>query len=168
MKKQSAGILIYKKTESGVEVLLGHPGGPFWAKKDTGAWSIPKGEYTEDEDPLTAAKREFQEEIGQLAPNGDYLELGEAKRKDGKTIRAWAVQANIDASAISSNTFEIEWPPKSGKKQKFPEIDKAAWFPLEAASPKLHQGQAIFLERLAKELHSTPVVSDEPKQQQLL
>jgi predicted NUDIX family NTP pyrophosphohydrolase len=168
MKKQSAGILVYRRVNGGVEVLLGHPGGPFWAKKDAGAWSIPKGEYEEGEDPLTAAKREFHEETGQSAPDGDYSDLGDFKRKDGKTIKAWAVQGDIDAAKISSNSFEMEWPPKSGQKQTFPEIDKAAWLPIQDAAPKLHQGQAIFLDRLATKLNLDLSEPDVPKQQRLL
>ena len=168
MKKQSAGILVYRLAQGGVEVFLGHPGGPFWAKKDAGAWSIPKGEYEADEDALSAAKREFQEETGQPAPEGDYLDLGEFKRKDGKTIKAWAVQGDIDASKISSNSFEMEWPPKSGQKQAFPEVDKAAWLPIQTAAPKLHQGQAIFLEHLAEKLAIDRSPPGAPHQQQLL
>lgn len=166
MKKLSAGILLYRQSVNGVEVFLVHPGGPFWAKKDKGAWSIPKGEYEADEDPLAAAKREFAEETGQPAPSGEYVEIGEFKRKDGKMIRAWAVEGNLDATNISSNTFEMEWPPKSGQKQSFPEVDKAAWFPIEQAADKMHAGQSIFLENLAGALHiRLPAV---PSQRQLL
>jgi predicted NUDIX family NTP pyrophosphohydrolase len=152
VKKFSAGILVYKDKGDQIEVLLAHPGGPFWAKKDSGAWSIPKGECEENEDLLDAAKREFKEEIGQEAPNEDYLDLGEFKRKDGKTITAWAVKGDLDVNQLKSNTFEMEWPPHSGKKQEFPEIDKAEWFSLDRASEKLHSGQAVFLERLAEKL----------------
>jgi predicted NUDIX family NTP pyrophosphohydrolase len=171
MKKFSAGILVYRIKDRQPEVLLVHPGGPFWAKKDLGAWSIPKGEYYEDEEPLAAAKREFEEEIGQAAPEGEFVELGEFKRKDGKTIAAWAVEADMDVSKVQSNTFEMEWPPRSGQKQEFPEIDKAAWFPLNEAAPKMHSGQPLFLEQLANILHvpfGTEETPKEPSQQQLL
>lgn len=172
MKKLSAGLLVYRLKNGQVEVLLAHPGGPFWAKKDLGAWSIPKGEYDENnEEPLAAAKREFEEEIGSKAPEGEYTELGEFRRKDSKTIQAWAVEGDLDVSEIHSNSFEMEWPPKSGQKQKFPEVDKAAWFSLNEATSKMHKGQAVFLERLANILHipfGSEEVPDEPSQQQLL
>lgn len=170
MKKASAGLLLYRKRSDGIEVLLVHPGGPFWVKKDQGAWSIPKGEYEEDEAPLGAARREFEEEIGRAAPDGDYIELGEFKRSDGKTIKAWAVEADLDTLTVKSNTFEMEWPPKSGKKQHFSEIDKAEWIPLQDASLKMHKGQPVFLERLAQKLNIN-FSSDggtSVKQQQLL
>jgi predicted NUDIX family NTP pyrophosphohydrolase len=168
MKKFSAGILIYRKNEGLLEVLIAHHGDPFWAKKDNGAWSIIKGEYDESEEPFEAAKREFKEETSHNAPDGEYLELGEIKRKDGKTITCWAVEANFDPATFICDTFEMEWPPKSGKFQKFPENDRAEWFTLPAAIPKLNNGQEIFLTRLAEKLN---VVIDEPKaqkQQQLL
>lgn len=129
-----------------------HPGGPFWAKKDKGAWSIPKGEYEEDEDPLDAAKREFAEETGRAAPEGEYIDLGEFKRKDGKVIKAWALAADFDINKIKSNMFEMEWPPKSGQKQEFLEVDKAAWVSLSKAPGKMHKGQDTFIERLAEHL----------------
>ena len=130
MKKQSAGLLLFKRTKKGVEVLIGHPGGPFWAKRSQGSWSIPKGEITTDEDMFTAAKREFAEELGAPAPEGDYISLGDAKQPSGKVVYIWAYEADFDASHIASNLFEMEWPPKSGQTQQFPELDKAGWFTL--------------------------------------
>lgn len=152
MAKQSAGLLLYRRKGGQIEVLLGHPGGPFWAKKDKGAWSLPKGEFDEGEDSLTAAKREFGEEIGQQAPDGEYQEIGTVKLKSGKTIYGWALEADMDVSTVMSNTFEIEWPPKSGKMQEFPEIDRAQWLTLAAAKEKMHTGQSEFIDRLATQL----------------
>lgn len=152
MKKQSAGLLVYRMKKGQIEVLIAHPGGPFFVKQDDGVWSIPKGLYEDSEDTLTAAKREFEEEIGFPAPASEYIELGEIKRKDGKYIRAWAVEGDIDAENISSNSFELEWPPKSGKKQSFPEIDRAKWSSLSNAARKLQSAQVEFLERLANKL----------------
>lgn len=149
MKKQSAGILVYRKKNDQVEVLLGHAGGPFWNKKDMGAWSIPKGECEPDEDLETAARREFTEETGVAVPEGKLQDLGFFKRKDGKTIYAWAVEGDLDPATMVSNTFEMEWPPKSGARQRFPEFDKAAWFPIWQAGVKMHKGQELFIERLA-------------------
>ena len=149
MKKHSAGLVVYRRRIDGVEVFLTHPGGPFFVKKDV--WGIPKGEY-EDEDPLKAARREFQEEIGQAAPQGKTIDLGEIKRSDGKIIKAWAVEGNPDAAAINSNLFDLEWPPRSAKIQQFPEVDKAKWFKLDHASGKLHKGQEVFIQRLAEAL----------------
>ena len=125
MTKRSAGLLLYRRSERGTEVFLVHPGGPFWAKKDLGAWSIPKGEYAEDEAALAAARREFQEETG-FAIEGDFLDLGTVRQTGGKLVTAWALEGDCDPSAVHSNTFEMEWPPRSGKKQTFPEIDRAA------------------------------------------
>jgi predicted NUDIX family NTP pyrophosphohydrolase len=169
MKKLSAGILLYRKNGGQVEVLLAHPGGPFYAKKNDGVWSLPKGEYDQDEDAIEAAKREFREEIGQEAPDGDYLDLGEAKLSN-KIIKAWAVEANMDVSVIESNNFEMEWPPRSGQKQEFPEIDKADWFGLKDGLAKISKGQTPFLERLAEKLGAKVEESkdsEQPKQQQL-
>lgn len=151
MKKFSAGILVYRKTDV-VEVFLVHPGGPFWAKKDIAAWSIPKGEYSEDEDTLSAAKREFSEEVGQDVPVGELVDLGDFKVSSGKTVHAWAVSGDIDAKHVKSNLFEMEWPPKSGKMQEFPEVDKAGWFPLAVAIQKIVKGQVAIIEKLAQEL----------------
>ena len=129
-----------------------HPGGPFWQKKDEAAWSIPKGEHRSSEDPLAVARREFEEEIGQPAPPGEPLDLGEIRQAGGKRVRAWAVEADVDVSVITSNTFEIEWPPRSGRMQAFPEVDRAAWFDLETAQRKLVKGQVPLLEALVERL----------------
>ena len=150
MAKQSAGILLYRRKKDLLEVLLVHPGGPFWAKKDQGAWSIPKGEY-EGEDALAAAKREFEEETG-IPIEGEILALGQQKQKGGKLVDAWAVEGDLDAERVRSNTFEMEWPPKSGKKQQFPEIDKAGWFPVATALEKINPGQAAFIHELIQKL----------------
>ena len=122
MPKLSAGLLMFRRRENAVEVFLVHPGGPYWSKKDAGAWTIPKGEYEEPEDPLEAAKREFEEETG-IAPRGDFLPLGQIRQAGGKLVTAWAFEADCDASAIRSNTFSLEWPPRSGKMREFPEVD---------------------------------------------
>jgi predicted NUDIX family NTP pyrophosphohydrolase len=150
MAKQSAGILLYRRNKEQLEILLVHPGGPFWAKKDRGAWSIPKGEY-EGEDPLTAAKREFEEEIG-IPIEGEPLALSQQKQKGGKLVDAWAVEGDLDPEQVHSNTFEMEWPPKSGKGQRFPEVDKARWFPVETALEKINPGQAAFIHELIRKL----------------
>jgi predicted NUDIX family NTP pyrophosphohydrolase len=168
MKKFSAGILVFRKIGGQVEVLLAHHGGPFWAKKDDGAWSIIKGEYDDNEEAFNAAKREFREETSYDAPKGEYIDLGEFKRKDGKTIKAWATEANFDPKTIKSNTFEMEWPPKSGRMQEFPENDRAEWFTLDKALSKLHNGQQIFIDRLSEKLNIQKLEPEEPKQQQLL
>lgn len=151
MPKQSAGILLYRNTTGRVEVFLVHPGGPFWAKKDDGAWSIPKGEFTEDENPLVAARREFQEETG-FSIDGTFQELKPVKQPSGKTVFAWAVEGDIDASAIRSNHFSMEWPKDSGKTQSFPEVDRGGWFDLDLAKAKILKGQAGFLEQLERAL----------------
>jgi predicted NUDIX family NTP pyrophosphohydrolase len=146
--KQSAGILLYRSPPAR-EVLLVHPGGPFWAKKDAGAWSIPKGEYEEGDDPRAAALREFEEELGSALPAGtELVELGTVKLKSGKRITAFAAEGDLDAETISSNTFEMEWPPRSGRMQAFPEVDRAGWFSIEEAREKLNPAQAEFLVRL--------------------
>ena len=147
MPKKSAGILVYRVGEPGIEVLLAHPGGPFWRKKDEGAWTIPKGEF-ENEEPLTAAKREFAEELGSPAPNGDYLELKPIKQRSGKTVYAWAVEGNFDPATLKSNTFLCEWPPKSQRMQEFPEVDRAEWFSLEVAKRKIIQAQGALIDQL--------------------
>lgn len=149
-KKRSAGILLYRKVAAGYEVLLVHPGGPFWANKDLGSWSIPKGEFGDGEEPLAAARREFEEEIGSPPPEGDYQPLGEAKQASGKVVHAFALEADFNLEKFSSNMFQMEWPPKSGQKQEFPENDKAAWLPLGVAKQKIVKGQAVFLGVLAK------------------
>jgi predicted NUDIX family NTP pyrophosphohydrolase len=150
-KKKSAGILLYRVVESNLEVFLVHPGGPYWAKKDEGSWSIPKGEFETGEDPLEAAKREFQEETGSDI-TGEFVELTQLEQPSGKLVYAWAVEGNIDAASIKSNTFSIEWPPHSGKEQTFPEADKGGWFKILQAREKLLKGQIGFIEELAKHL----------------
>lgn len=152
MAKHSAGIFLYRKTADGYEVLIVHPGGPFWAKKDNGSWSMPKGEFDETEEPLDAAKREFKEETSIVAPAGDYQNIGEAKQSSGKIVHAFACEADVNLEKFKSNMFEMEWPPKSDKKQEFPENDKAAWVPLSQAKQKLVKGQVPLLEALATKL----------------
>jgi predicted NUDIX family NTP pyrophosphohydrolase len=150
MAKKSAGILLYRRNKDQLEILLVHPGGPFWAKKDRGAWSIPKGEY-EGEEPLAAAKREFEEETG-IPIEGEPLALSQQKQKGGKLVDAWAVEGDLDPERVRSNTFEMEWPPKSSQKQQFPEVDKAGWFPVETALEKINPGQAAFIHELIQKL----------------
>ena len=150
-KKLSAGILLYRKRKTGIEVLLVHPGGPLWAKKDDGTWSIPKGEYTEGEDPLVVAKREFYEETG-FDAGEPCIELTAAKQPGGKIIRAWAVEGDIDVASVRSNNFSMEWPPKSGRVQSFPEIDRALWCGLAIAKEKLLAGQRVFLDELEQSI----------------
>jgi len=142
---------MYRRRHKTLEVLLVHPGGPFWAKKDLGAWSVPKGEYTSDEDPLAAAGREFEEEIGCKA-DGDFKELPEIKQKGGKHIKAWAVEGDLDPKNLRSNTFRMEWPPHSGKFEHFPEVDRAAWFSIETARRKILKSQAPLLDHLEQML----------------
>ena len=149
MAKKSAGLLLFRRGGEGCEVLLVHPGGPFWAKKEDGAWSIPKGEFEDGEEPLSAARREFEEETG-ARPDGDFLPLTPLKQAGGKTVHAWAIQADFDPAALRSNTFSIEWPPRSGKHRDFPEVDRAAWFTLPEACRKILPGQAGFLDQLAE------------------
>jgi len=147
MAKRSAGLLLFRESAAELEVLLVHPGGPFWVKKDEGAWSIPKGELGDDEEPLTAAKREFQEEMG-VSPAGEFIPLELVKQPGGKLVFAWALQADFDTSGLKSNMFSMEWPPKSGRQQEFPEIDRAGWFPIETARTKILNGQAGLLDQL--------------------
>ena len=146
--KTSAGILLFRQGQSGIQVLLGHMGGPFWARKDDGAWSIPKGEYEPPEDAQAAARREFTEELGLPVPPGDLIALGEAKQSGGKVVTVWALAGDLNPDTIEPGTFELEWPPRSGRRQQFPEIDRAAWFDLDAAAVKLVGGQRPFLDRL--------------------
>jgi predicted NUDIX family NTP pyrophosphohydrolase len=148
----SAGILLYRLRPGGPEVLLVHPGGPFWARKDLGAWSIPKGEVGPDEEPLAAALRELAEETGAALELGRLIELGEMRQRSGKRVQAWAAAGDLDAGAVRSNTFELEWPPRSGRVQEFPEVDRAAWFGLEEAAERLLPGQVPLLERLRDSL----------------
>ncbi|MBI5138799.1 MAG: NUDIX domain-containing protein [Candidatus Vogelbacteria bacterium] len=151
MSKKSAGILLYRNVSQDLEVLLVHPGGPFWAKKDEGSWSIPKGEFEENEDSLTAAKREFKEETG-LMVTGDVIALESIRQPSGKTVFAWAIKGDFDPSLLKSNTFSIEWPPKSGRQQEFPEIDRAGWFSIEKARLKILKGQVGFLDQLINKI----------------
>jgi predicted NUDIX family NTP pyrophosphohydrolase len=150
-KKLSAGIVLYRKRGTGIEVFIVHPGGPFWARKDDGAWSIPKGEYAEGEDPLPVAKREFYEETG-FEVSGSCVELPPARQPSGKIIRAWAVEGDVDAASIRSNSFILEWPPKSGRVQNFPEVDRALWCELALARTKLIPGQRILLDSLEEKI----------------
>ena len=143
--KTSAGILLYR---DGPEVLLVHPGGPFWAKKDAGAWSIPKGEYADGEDPLAGALREFEEETGTRLSEDGAIPLGDIVQRGGKRVSAWAIEGDLDADTVHSNTFVMEWPPRSGRQQEFPEVDRAAWFSLEQAREKINPAQAELLDRL--------------------
>ena len=149
--KQSAGLLMYRKRGESVQVLLVHPGGPFWAKKDLGSWSMPKGEFSEDEDALKAARREFEEETGFL-PTGQFVRLGAIRQPSGKLIHAWAFEGDLDARKIKSNTFSVEWPPQSGRQQEFPEVDRAEWFTFDTAREKIINGQAEFLDELLRVL----------------
>lgn len=154
MPSASAGILGYRKRRE-VEVLLVHPGGPFWRNKDLGAWSIPKGEYAEEEDAEIAARREFAEELG-LELSMPLLALGQVKQRGGKIVTAFAAEFDVDVRSIRSNSFEMEWPPRSGKRQTFPEVDRAEWFTLAEAHEKINAGQRPLLERLAQVVGSTP------------
>lgn len=151
MPKRSAGILLYRRKAGVIEVMLVHPGGPFWARKDAGAWSIPKGEYDDTEGAEAAARREFLEELG-VAAVGDLVPLGEVKQKAGKVVTAFALEGDLDVAAIKSNTFEMEWPPRSGRRITVPEVDRAGWFGLTAARGKILESQAPLLDRLAEAL----------------
>jgi predicted NUDIX family NTP pyrophosphohydrolase len=148
--RRSAGLLVHRQRGPEREVLLVHPGGPMWAKRDAGAWSIPKGEYEPGEDPLAAAQREFEEEIGTAAPDGPVTDLGEVQQKGGKIVSAWAVAGDLDVTEITSNTVEVQWPPRSGKMLEIPEVDRAEWFGLHAAREKINPAQAELLDRLAE------------------
>ena len=145
---------MYRRTGCGLQVLLVHPGGPFWRNKDVGAWSIPKGEFGEDEDPAAAARREFEEELG-TAPAGELLALGSIRQKGGKVVTAWGARGDLDPTTIASNTFTLEWPPRSGRSREFPEIDRAAWFDLQTARRKILPAQAELLDRLAERIAHT-------------
>ena len=146
--KRSAGLLLYRTRHGAIEAFLVHPGGPFWAKKDEGAWTIPKGEIDEGEDPLAAAMREFAEETGTML-QGEFRALPPVRQAGGKTVLAWALAGELDAAAIRSNEFEMEWPPKSGKRRRFPEVDRAQWFALEEARRKINKAQIALLDALA-------------------
>jgi predicted NUDIX family NTP pyrophosphohydrolase len=151
MAKRSAGILLYRLSPRGLELLLVHPGGPFWARKDLGAWSIPKGEYVPGEDPLAAARRELEEETG-MRVEGDFVPLGELVSPGRKIVTAFALEGDCDPAALRSNTFELEWPPRSGRRQSFPEVDRAQWFSPEEARRKILAGQSEFIGRLIARL----------------
>ncbi len=150
-KQNSAGILIYRVRAEALEVFLVHPGGPYWKNKDAGAWSIPKGEFGEGDDPLAAAEREFHEETGSRV-TGEFVALTPLKQAGGKLVHAWAVRGNIDAASIASNSFSMEWPPRSGRQQEFPEVDRGEWFAIGAAKEKILKGQRGFLEQLQTRL----------------
>jgi predicted NUDIX family NTP pyrophosphohydrolase len=154
--KRSAGLLLYRLDADGPSVLLVHPGGPIWAKRDDGAWSIPKGEFEEGEDSRLVARREFQEELGSEPPQTGWLELGEITQAGGKQVTAFAAAGDLDASAVTSNTFVLEWPPRSGRRQQFPEVDRAEWFGLAEARAKLIAAQAALLDRLLEALPRAP------------
>lgn len=156
MPKRSAGLMLFRRRgEDGLEVMLVHMGGPFWARKDQGAWSIPKGEHEADEEPLAVARREFEEEIGRPPPDGPLIELGTVRQSGGKVVAAWALEADVDVTEIESNTFELEWPPRSGRMREFPEVDRADWFDLETARRKLVRAQAGLLEALRDRLDAS-------------
>ena len=152
MPKRSAGILLYRRPNGEPEVLLVHPGGPYWEKKDLGAWSIPKGEYDDAEDPRACALREFEEELGARPPAGELAALGTAKQSGGKVVTAWAVEGDLDPEGARSNTFTLEWPPRSGVMREFPEVDRADWFTFDDARRRINPAQAVFLDRLRGEL----------------
>jgi predicted NUDIX family NTP pyrophosphohydrolase len=154
--RQSAGILLYRFAGEASEVLLVHPGGPFWARKDAGVWSIPKGEYDDTEDPLACALREFEEETGTALDPEEPVELGSIKQRSGKVVTAWAAEGDLDADSIASNTFTMEWPPRSGTTAEFPEVDRAGWFSLDEAREKLNPAQVEFVDRLADWLDAAP------------
>lgn len=147
MPKQAAGILLYRRGARGLEVLLAHPGGPLWAKKDLGAWTIPKGQFTNSESPIAAARREFEEEMGS-PPSGDFVELGTIKQPSGKVVHAFTAASDFDVTTVRSNLFSLEWPPKSGKFADFPEVDRAGWFSIDEARVKILKGQQPFIDRL--------------------
>jgi predicted NUDIX family NTP pyrophosphohydrolase len=167
MPRRSAGLLLHRRGPHGLEVLLVHPGGPFWASKDEGAWTVPKGEYAEGEDQAATAEREFAEELGTAAPPGPRLDLGELRQAGGKWTRLWAVAGDLDVSLSRSNTFDMEWPPRSGRQATFPEVDRAGWFTLAEARVKLLPSLVPFLDRLAERAEGGPrggagVVTDQP------
>lgn len=150
--KRSAGLLLYRRGEHGVEVLLAHMGGPLWARRDAGAWTVPKGEYVPPEEPMDAARREFQEELGLPPPDGQYVPLGETRQANGKVVTVWAVESDLDPARVAPGTFEMEWPRESGVTRSFPEINRVAWFASEGVGDRLVKGQQVFLERLVDHL----------------
>jgi predicted NUDIX family NTP pyrophosphohydrolase len=149
-RRRSAGIVVHRGDGAALEVLLVHPGGPLWARRDLGAWSIPKGEHEPDEDSLTAARREFEEELGTGVPRGPVEDLGEVRQKGGKVVHGWAVRGDLDVGAITSNTVEIEWPPRSGRQLEVPEVDRAEWFSIDVAREKINPAQVALLDRLGE------------------
>ena len=148
--RRSAGLLLFRRTDHGPEVLLAHMGGPFFARREAGAWTVPKGEYDPDEPSWDAARREFREELGLAPPDGEAVPLGEVRQSGGKTVTAWAVEADLDPAAIEPGTFTMEWPPKSGRLEEFPEVDRVAWFDLDRAREVIVSAQRAFLDRLAE------------------
>lgn len=161
MSVHSGGILLYRFIESKLQIMLVHPGGPFWVKKDDGSWSIPKGIYKDEENPLDAARREFREETGHHV-DGKFLDLGKVKQPSGKIVHAWALEQDFDTSKLVSNTFSLEWPPKSGTIQKYPEVDRGGWFEIPDAKIKLVKGQVEFIDRLVEKLKYSPLDADAP------
>ena len=153
-RKQAAGLLIFRRVVGALEVLLVHPGGPLWARKDEGAWSIPKGEVEPDEDALAAARREVEEETG-ARPSGTFIALSPVRQTGGKIVHVWAIESDFDPASLKSNLFEMEWPPKSGNRRSFPEVDRAAWFDLETAGRKILPSQAVVLQHLQERLTET-------------
>lgn len=152
MPRLSSGILLYRLRDGEPQVLLVHPGGPLWERRDEGVWSIPKGEHGADDEPLGHARREFEEELGTPPPAGEPIDLGTIRQRGGKRVTAWALEGDLDATAARSNTFSMEWPPRSGRRQEFPEVDRAEWFPLHRARAKILPAQAPLLDRLAQRL----------------
>ncbi|MFE0455270.1 NUDIX domain-containing protein [Streptomyces sp. NPDC058914] len=148
--RRSAGLLLFRHTDDGLEVLLAHMGGPFFARKDAGAWTVPKGEYESDEPAWEAARREFREELGVAPPDGEAIPLGEVRQANGKIVTAWAVEADLDPVSIEPGTFVMEWPPRSGRTQEFPEVDRVAWYGLDRSREVIVKAQAAFLDRLAE------------------
>ncbi|MEU4042260.1 NUDIX domain-containing protein [Streptomyces antibioticus] len=148
--RRSAGLLLFRRTGTGLEVLLGHMGGPYFARKDAGAWTVPKGEYEPDEPAWEAARREFREELGLAPPDGEAIALGEVRQTNGKIVTVWAIEADLDPGAVVPGTFTMEWPPRSGRQREFPELDRVAWFGVEAARAVIVTAQAAFLDRLAE------------------
>lgn len=148
--RRSAGLLVFRRTGQGLEVLLGHMGGPFFARRDAGAWTVPKGEYDSGEPAREAARREFREELGLPPPDGEAVPLGQVRQAGGKTVTVWAVEGDLDPAEMVPGTFETEWPPRSGRIQRFPELDRVAWFPLDRARELIVSAQAAFLDRLAE------------------
>ncbi|MFD3618081.1 NUDIX domain-containing protein [Streptomyces sp. NPDC058676] len=148
--KRSAGLLLFRRTDHGRQVLLGHMGGPFFARREAGAWTVPKGEYDPDEPSWEAARREFQEELGLPPPDGEAVPLGEVRQTGGKVVTAWAIEADLDPATVTPGTFRMEWPPRSGQIQEFPELDRVAWFDLDRARAVIVKAQTAFLDRLAE------------------